>query len=165
MEHILGVNIVAIWGLLLDGKEPTFVSKKQSIPFPSDDEKLLLSISLTDLDPSGKNVNNWKEFPSKAQKTKNRSPPYSPVPLKPTGALPSTGTDNQLHGAKNTSIAELSGQPQQASSVISPMSVCNCGTTTPLNYYTITEEREQIYKKNTRKIKNTRRLAHIIRVR
>ena len=72
--------------------------------------------------------------------------------MKPAGALLSSGTTNHLHGAKNTSIAELSGQPQQAS-VISPTSVSYCGINTPLNYYTITEEREQNYNKNTRKIK------------
>jgi hypothetical protein len=44
------------------------------------------------------------------------------------------------------------GQPQQAL-VISPISMSNCGTTTPYNYYAITDEREQNYNKNTRKIK------------
>jgi len=33
------------------------------------------------------------------------------------------------------------------------MSMSNCDTTTPLNYYTIADEREQNYNKTTRKIK------------
>ena len=51
---------MAIWGQVLEGKEPTFVSNKGT-PFPSDDKQLLLSISLADLDPTSKHTSDWKE--------------------------------------------------------------------------------------------------------
>ena len=98
------------------------INANDSIPFPSDDEQILLSLSLADLNPTGTKSDEWKKVLSKAQKKETRSPPLSPIPPQTQDSLPSPGSATTATKRSTKEKEDTTDQPQYAS-VISPHSI------------------------------------------